>query len=41
MQTEIVIGGVGMVPFRKPGQSEGYEVMGENAVRTAFSPITS
>ena len=36
MQTEIVIGGVGMVPFRKPGQSEGYEVMGENAVRTAL-----
>ncbi len=37
MNTEIVIGGVGMVPFRKPGQSESYDVMGEKAVRNCLA----
>ena len=36
MSTEIVIAGVGMVPFRKPGQSESYDVMGEQAARAAL-----
>jgi acetyl-CoA acetyltransferase len=36
MSSEIVIAGVGMVPFKKPGQSESYDVMGEKAVRAAL-----
>ena len=36
MKSNIVIGGVGMVPFRKPGQSDSYDVMGELAVRNAL-----
>ncbi len=36
MQSEIVIAGVGMVPFRKPGQSDTYDVMGEGAARAAL-----
>lgn len=32
-----VIAGVGMVPFRKPGQSEPYDVMGERAARLALA----
>ena len=36
MSTEIVIAGVGMVPFRMPGQSESYDVMGEQAARAAL-----
>ncbi|MGI9287871.1 MAG: thiolase C-terminal domain-containing protein [Pseudomonadales bacterium] len=36
MNSNIVIAGVGMVPFRKPGQSEPYDVMGENAARAAL-----
>lgn len=31
-----VIGGVGMIPFRKPGQSESYDLMGAAAVRAAL-----
>ena len=30
---DIVIAGVGMVPFRKPGQSEPYDLMGAQAAR--------
>jgi acetyl-CoA acetyltransferase len=37
MSSEIVIAGVGMVPFKKPGQSDSYDVMGENAARAALS----
>lgn len=37
MSAEIVIAGVGMVPFKKPGQSDSYDVMGENAARAALS----
>ncbi|MEH6567764.1 MAG: lipid-transfer protein [Halioglobus sp.] len=36
MTTEIVIAGVGMVPFKKPGQSDTYDQMGENAARAAL-----
>ncbi len=34
---EIVMAGVGMVAFKKPGQSEPYDVMGEHATRAALS----
>jgi acetyl-CoA acetyltransferase len=37
MNSEIVIAGVGMVPFKKPGQSDSYDAMGENAVRAALT----
>ena len=37
MSTEIVIAGVGMIPFKKPGQSDSYDVMGENAARAALA----
>ncbi len=36
MNKDIVIAGVGMVPFRKPGQSDSYDVMGERAARAAL-----
>ena len=36
MTAEIVIAGVGMIPFRKPGQSESYDVMGARAARAAL-----
>ena len=36
MDNEIVIAGVGMVPFRKPGQSDPYDVMGAGAARLAL-----
>ena len=36
MKSNTVIAGVGMVPFRKPGQSEPYDVMGERAARAAL-----
>lgn len=36
MISDVVIGGVGMVPFRKPGQSETYDLLGERAVRYAL-----
>ena len=35
--SDIVIGGVGMVPFRKPGQSDSYDVMGEKAVKNCLA----
>lgn len=35
--SDLVIGGVGMVRFRKPGQSESYDVMGETAVRNCIA----
>ena len=37
MSNEIVIAGVGMVPFKKPGQSDSYDKMGENAARVALA----
>jgi len=36
MIQEVVIGGVGMVPFRKPGASESYDLMGAAAARNAL-----
>ncbi len=36
MSSEIVIAGVGMIPFKKPGQSDTYDAMGENATRAAL-----
>lgn len=35
--SDIVIGGVGMVPFSKPGKSESYDVMGEKAVKNCLA----
>lgn len=39
MNNDIVIAGVGMVPFRKPGKSESYDVMGERAARAALADV--
>lgn len=36
MSNSVVIAGVGMVPFKKPGQSDTYDVMGANAARNAL-----
>ena len=37
MSEKIVIAGVGMIPFKKPGQSDSYDVMGAAAVRKALT----
>ncbi|MFM0094604.1 lipid-transfer protein [Paraburkholderia nemoris] len=37
MTQKVVVAGVGMIPFRKPGQSETYPVMGAEAVRAALA----
>lgn len=37
MSNNIVIAGVGMIPFKKPGQSERYDVMGAKATRAALA----
>lgn len=37
MSGKIVVAGVGMIPFTKPGQSETYEQMGAQAARLALS----
>ena len=36
MSHQVLIAGVGMVPFRRPGQSDPYDVMAEAAVRAAL-----
>ncbi|MGH6623256.1 MAG: thiolase C-terminal domain-containing protein [Burkholderiaceae bacterium] len=36
MNTKVVVAGVGMVPFAKPGRSDPYDVMGARAARTAL-----
>jgi sterol carrier protein 2 len=36
MTEKVVIAGVGMIPFAKPGRSETYDVMGEKALRAAL-----
>jgi acetyl-CoA C-acetyltransferase len=36
MSSQVVIGGVGMIPFKKPGHSDPYDVMGAKAVRRAL-----
>lgn len=33
----VIVAGVGMVPFKKPGQSDSYDVMGANAVKAALA----
>ena len=40
MTRTVVICGVGMVPFKKPGQSDGYEVMGRDAAFAALQDST-
>ena len=37
MNGQVLIAGVGMVPFRRPGQSDPYDVMAEAAVRSALA----
>ncbi len=36
MSRTVVVAGVGMVPFAKPGKSDPYNVMGANAARAAL-----
>ncbi len=36
MDSQVLIAGVGMVPFRRPGKSDAYDVMAETAVRAAL-----
>lgn len=36
MSQNVIIAGVGMIPFKKPGQSETYDVMGGRAARAAL-----
>ena len=36
MSEKIVVAGVGMIPFKKPGQSETYDLMGAHAARNAL-----
>lgn len=37
MDNRVIIAGVGMVPFKKPGQSESYDIMGQRAARAALA----
>lgn len=37
MSDNLIIAGVGMIPFKKPGQSDSYDVMGANAARAALA----
>ncbi|RZL89439.1 MAG: lipid-transfer protein [Variovorax sp.] len=37
MTHKVFVAGVGMIPFRKPGTSEPYDVMGEQAIRMALA----
>jgi acetyl-CoA acetyltransferase len=37
MSNKVFVAGVGMIPFRKPGTSEPYDVMGAAAVRQALA----
>ena len=36
MSEKIIVAGVGMIPFTKPGSSEPYNIMGEKAARLAL-----
>ena len=36
MAKNVKVAGVGMIPFTKPGQSDDYQVMGENAAKLAI-----
>jgi len=35
MTPQVLIAGLGMVPFRRPGQRDPYDIMAEAAVRAA------
>lgn len=37
MSRNVVVAGVGMIPFTKPGKSESYDKMGEQAARAALA----
>ena len=37
MQRKVLIAGVGLVPFAKPGASETYDVMGAGAAAAALA----
>ena len=37
MTSKVMVTGVGMIPFKKPGQGDGYPVMGVDAVRLALA----
>jgi acetyl-CoA acetyltransferase len=37
MSRKVFVAGVGMIPFKKPGASESYDVMGEIAIRDALA----
>ncbi len=37
MSRKVFVAGVGMIPFKKPGSSDTYDVMGETAVRQALA----
>ena len=36
MTKKVIVAGVGMIPFKKPGASENYNIMGEKAARAAL-----
>jgi hypothetical protein len=37
MTRKVFVAGVGMIPFKKPGSSDTYDVMGSGAVRQALA----
>ena len=37
MTRNVFVAGVGMIPFKKPGSSDTYDVMGAEAVREALA----
>ena len=37
MSRKVFVAGVGMIPFKKPGTSDTYDVMGGNAIREALA----
>ncbi|MES2264640.1 MAG: lipid-transfer protein [Pseudomonadota bacterium] len=37
MSNKVFVAGVGMIPFKKPGTSDSYDVMGEQAIRLALA----
>ena len=39
MSHTVIVAGVGMIPFAKPGASEPYNVMGEKAARAALQAV--
>jgi acetyl-CoA acetyltransferase len=37
MNEDVVVAGIGMIPFKKPGTNEPYPLMASTATRTALS----